>query len=75
MPTQRDNVRSAKKVTGQDLIEDMALIRATLDNLDDKVVGLIEDKNFNDLYKEARVIIDHGSRIKKDDNTDNTDQK
>jgi hypothetical protein len=77
MPTQRDNVRSAKKVTGQDLIDDISTIRATLDKLEDKVLGLIDDKNFNDLFKEAKMINNHGSRSrdKKDDNTDNTAQK
>jgi hypothetical protein len=62
MPEQRDNVRSAKKITGQDIRDDIKRIRAILDNLDDKVEGLIDDKNFRDRYFEARAIVDHGSR-------------
>jgi len=56
MPEHRDNVRSSKKVTGQDIRDDIKAIRAILDNLDDKVEALIDDKNFRDLYFEARVI-------------------
>ena len=61
MPEDRNNVKSSKKIIGQDLAKAIKAIREQFVILDDVVEGLVDDESFQRKYFEARMIIDPAS--------------